>query len=92
MIDRCTYEDGDAASNLLERRWFGAQAAARTMQAECEVMREVMELAAADWRRARARLEVLENLRDAFEEEMAAVDGRKEAAPARPLPAVMSAA
>ena len=41
MIDR--YTDRDAAANLLERRWFSSIAAARAMQAECEVLREVME-------------------------------------------------
>jgi hypothetical protein len=76
MIDGCTYADGDIASALLERRWFGAAAAARTMQVECEVLNEIMELAAADWRRSRARLEVLEKLRDALGEQLAALDGQ----------------
>jgi len=28
--------DGDAAVNLLERRWFAADAAAKAMQSECD--------------------------------------------------------
>jgi hypothetical protein len=72
MIDRYAYVDCDAASNLLERRWFGALAAARTLQSECDVLREVMDQAEAAWRRTRKRLERLENLRDALGEELAA--------------------
>ena len=54
MIDRSA--DRDAAANLLERRWFSSIAAVRAMQAECEVLREVMELAEASWRRALTQL------------------------------------
>ena len=65
MIDR----DADAAANLLERRWFSTLAAVRAMQDECEVLREVMELAEASWRRARTQLAELESLRDALGDE-----------------------
>jgi hypothetical protein len=54
MIDRKA--DGDAAASLMERPWFASIAAVRTMQAECEVLREVMELTEGAWRRARSQL------------------------------------
>ncbi len=57
-------DDDDAAANLLERRWFAASAAAKTLQGECEVLREVMEIAEGAWRHARAQLAELETLRD----------------------------
>jgi hypothetical protein len=31
--------DGDAAANLLERRWFASNAAVETMRSECAVRR-----------------------------------------------------
>ena len=80
MIDR--YEDVDAETNLLERRWFAALAAARTLQSECEVLREVMQLAEASWRRARAQLAALEALRDGLGEEVAALDWEPAGQPA----------
>jgi len=73
MIDR--YEDGDAEMNLTERRWFAALAAVRALQAESDVLREVMERAENSWRKARAQLVALEKLRDGLSEEMAALDG-----------------
>jgi hypothetical protein len=69
MINRCA--EGDAAATLLERRWFAATSAARTLQAECEVLREVMELAEGAWRRACCELNRLEALRDALGERLA---------------------
>jgi hypothetical protein len=94
MIDRHVFVDGDAESNLLERRWFAALGAARTLQSECDVLREIMDHAEAAWRRARARLDGLERLRDALGEELAALDGQKKEELARHtgLRAVMSAA
>ena len=68
MIDRNA--DGDAAAILLERRWFAFIAAARAMQAECEVLREVVMLAEDSWRRACRQLARLEALRDALGEEL----------------------
>jgi hypothetical protein len=73
MIDG--HLDRDAAANLLERRWFSSITAVRAAEAECEVLREVMELAEAAWRRARAQLAKYEALRDAFDDELAARDG-----------------
>ena len=69
---RSASRDGDS-----ERRWFGAQAATRTMQAECDALREVMDQAEAAWRRARARLEYLKNIRDALGDELALLEGQR---------------
>jgi hypothetical protein len=72
MIDG--YRDPDAAANLLERRWFSSITAVRVAEAECEAMREVLELAESAWRRARIELAELECLRDALGDELAALD------------------
>jgi hypothetical protein len=69
------YLDRDAAANLLERRWFSSIAAARAMQAECQVLREVMETAEMAWRRARTKLLELECLRDALGDQLTEIDG-----------------
>ena len=53
------------------RRWFASMAAARTKQAECEALLEVMALAKASWHESRAALIKLEALRDALAEELA---------------------
>ena len=53
MMDRYACVDGEAMSNLLERRWFAALTAAKAMQSECAVLREVVDQAEAAWRRAR---------------------------------------
>jgi len=86
------YTDGDAAANLVERRWFAAFKAASSVRAECEALLESMALAEAAWSRARARLCELEALRDALGEELEALDERDELAASRNAPAVMSAA
>ncbi len=91
MIDR--YMDRDAAANLLERRWFASITAVRTMQADCEVLREVMEVAEASWRRARTRLAELESLRDALGDQLTEIDGQHPELEPKPLlRAVLSAA
>ena len=58
------YEDDDAAANVVERRWFAAAAQAKVMQDECDVLREVMDLAEEAWRRSRAQLAELEARED----------------------------
>ncbi len=75
MINRDA--DGDAAAALLERRWFASITAARAMQAECDLLREVMELAEDAWRRARGQLVRLEALRDALGEHLADHEARQ---------------
>jgi hypothetical protein len=85
--------EGDAAASLLERRWFASITAVRAMRAECEVLREVMELAEDSWRRSRGQLARLEALRDALGEEMADRDGQEQhAAPLEAQAAISSAA
>jgi hypothetical protein len=76
MIARHVYTDGDAASNLLERRWFAAFKAALSTRAECEALLESMAHTEAVWSQARIRLYELEALRDALGEELEALDGR----------------
>jgi len=79
MVNR--YMDGDAAANLLERRWFAAFKAASGVRAECETLLESMALTQLAWGRARARLVELE-----------ALDEREEEASAEEPSTVMSAA
>jgi hypothetical protein len=64
------YDDDDAATNLIERRWFAASAKVKTLQDECDVMLEVMEQAAQAYRGARLRLAELESLRDGLAERL----------------------
>jgi hypothetical protein len=90
MVNRDT--DGDAAANLLERRWFAAFKAASGVRAECEALLESMALTQAASGRARARLSELEALRDALGEELEALDEREALAPAEYSSEVMSAA
>jgi hypothetical protein len=86
------YMDGDAAANLLERRWFAAFKAASGIRAECEALLESMALSQVAWNRARARLAELEALRDTLGEELEAMDEREEQIAAEEPDTVMSAA
>ncbi len=86
------YMDGDAAANLLERRWFAAFKAASGVRAECETLLESIALTQVAWSRARARLAELEAMRDALGEELEAMDEREEQIPAEEPDTVMSAA
>jgi hypothetical protein len=86
------YMDGDAAADLLERRWFAAFKAASTVRAECEALLEEMALTEAAWSVARARLCELEALRDALGEELEALDEREEFIAADESSTVMTAA
>ncbi len=74
-------DDDDAAANLLERRWFAASAAMNAMQGECELLREVMEIAEDAWRHARAQLAELETLRDGLGKQLNDLIGAQDAAP-----------
>ena len=86
------YIDGDAAANLLERRWFAAFKAASAVRAECEALLESMALTEAAWSLARVRLCELEALRDALGEDLEALDERDEFIAADNSGTVMSAA
>ena len=90
MVKR--YMDGDAAANLLERRWFAAFKAASGVRAECETLLESIALTQVAWSRARARLAELEAMRDALGEELEAMDEREEQTAAEVSDTVMSAA
>ena len=89
MVNR--YMDGDAAANLLERRWFATFKAASGVRAECEALLESMAVTQVAWSRARARLAELEALRDALGVELEALDEREEQIAEEP-DTVMSAA
>jgi len=86
------YMDGDAAANLLERRWFAAFKAASGVRAECETLLESIALTQVAWSRARARLAELEAMRDALGEELEAMDEREERTSAEDSNTVVSAA
>jgi hypothetical protein len=68
---------GDAAANLIERRWFAAFKAASGVRAECEALLESITVTHAAWTEARVRLSELEALRDALGEELDALDERE---------------
>jgi hypothetical protein len=90
MVNR--YIDGDAAADLLQRRWFAAFKAASGVRAECEALLEMIALSEAAWRRARVRLSELEALRDALGEELEVIDARDGDESQRNFKSVMSAA
>jgi hypothetical protein len=90
MVNR--YTEGDAAANLLERRWFAAFKAASGVRAECEALLESMAHTQATWGRARERLSELEAMRDALGEELEALNEREGRTPAEDSNTVMSAA
>ena len=71
--------EGDGAADLLERRWFASMAAARTKQAECEALLEVVAIAKASWRDSRTELVKLEALRDALAEKLAEETAERQA-------------
>ena len=75
------YDDDDAATNLIERRWFAASAAVEAMEGECDMLREVMLLAEDAFRRARVELAELTVLRDSLGERLANPEARPERAP-----------
>jgi hypothetical protein len=66
--------DAEPATELLERRWFAAFAAVKSLQAECDVLLGVLELSGDEWRRACAQLAQLEALRDALGNQLTAMD------------------
>jgi hypothetical protein len=86
------FMDGEAAAEMLERRWFAAFKAASCARAECEALIEAMIASEAAWVEARERLAKLESMRDALGEELAELDGRPQSAPAVSRREVCSAA
>jgi hypothetical protein len=61
--------EGTAAATILERQWFMAYQRVESLRTDCEILREVMEVAQANWRDATARLTRMEALCDALGEE-----------------------
>ena len=86
------YADGDAAADLLQRRWFAVFKAASGVRAECEALLESIALTEAAWRQARVRLSELEALRDALGEELDILGTREDPIAAESRNRVMSAA
>ena len=68
QMSRCA----EPAAELLQRRWFAAAAAVKNVDAECEVLLEVLELSREAWHAARERLAKLQTLRDTLGEQLAA--------------------
>jgi hypothetical protein len=86
------FMDGEAAAEVLERRWFAAFKAASCARAECEALIETIMTAEAAWAEARERLAKLESLRDALGEEVAELDGWPQSTPVVSRGQVCSAA
>jgi hypothetical protein len=66
--------DCESALALLERRWFAAHKRAELLRTDCEVLREVLETAHANWRDAVSELALMEATREALGEEIARHD------------------
>ena len=66
----CADRESEAASEVIERRWFALVSAIHSLQTECNVLLEASKLADVAWRRACMQLAEFEALRDALEEEM----------------------
>jgi hypothetical protein len=71
------YRADDPAADLLERRWFAAARAASQVQAECDALAQVLDMAQAAWRNARVRLSYLESLRDSLGDDLSVIDNRE---------------
>jgi hypothetical protein len=71
MNDRRVDLEDRLESTVREQRWFAALSAAKAQQAECEALRQVRDMAEAEWRQAVGRLKAFETLCDALGEEVA---------------------
>lgn len=65
------FDENDAMTDLMERRWFAMNSAASRLQEDCIALAEAVEVAESAWRGARSRLKNLETLRDALGDELA---------------------
>jgi hypothetical protein len=70
MVDRDL--GTEAATDLIERRWFALLSAIEGLHGECAILLEASKLAEIAWRRACVQLAEFEALRDALEEQMSA--------------------
>lgn len=92
-IDRFIETENESEAARLERRWFAAYKHAEALRVECEILREVMEVAHANWREASGRLADLEALRDELETQFGSLGDRaRRPQPASLLPDSFSAA
>jgi hypothetical protein len=69
-----TAGDTEAEMGILERRWYAAHHAALAARAECEVLREMLELHESAWRRARTRQQHLEDLRETLSQQLGSLE------------------
>ena len=67
--------DAELSAELLERRWFAAMEAAKSLQDDCDTLLRVVERAENNWLRTCAQVALVESLRDALGERLAARDG-----------------
>lgn len=84
--------DGEAAAEMLERRWFAAFKAASAARSECEALLEQLAHTEGAWRQARAQLCELEAMRDALGDELEELRQPERTTRARDPAVVMSAA
>jgi hypothetical protein len=69
-----TAGDSEAEMGILERRWYAAHHAAVAARAECELLREMLELHETAWRRARSRQRHLEDLRECLSRQIGSLE------------------
>jgi hypothetical protein len=69
--------DAELSAELLERRWFAAMAAVKSLQDDCDALLRVVERAENNWLRTCAQVALVESLRDALGEQLAARDGAR---------------
>jgi hypothetical protein len=71
MNDRLLDLEDSLESSFREKRWFAALSAAKAQQAQCDALRQVRDMAEAEWRQAVGRLKASETLCDVLGEEVA---------------------
>lgn len=71
MNDRLLDLEDSLESSFREKRWFAALSAAKVQQAQCDALRQVRDMAEAEWRQAVGRLKAFETLCDVLGEEVA---------------------
>ena len=84
--------DGDAATEMLERRWFATDKLVESMRSQCDVLREAAMAAEVSWSHARTQLAELEALRDALGDQLSRMDEYYPEPEPQPRRSVMSAA
>ncbi len=64
----------EPATELLQRRWFATRDAVKTLEAECDLLLEMLKRSESSWRRASTQLAELRVIRDGLEEALDALD------------------